>query len=117
MLVDVVPMRHNGVKLPKDVVISTAALRGVLIIQVKGWRSPQTPNLPREKVAFAYLKDEAESGPLTPHVLPQLRQAVVTRIDGDSMIIAGLESRSIYPFTDEVSQAWWCRLVKEPSPP
>ena len=113
MLVDVVCMRHLGTKLPADVVRDMAPLRGSLVIVTEPWREMWQPNSPHVPTSFARLTGaEIHDIKRDSRLLPELRDARVTKMVDDSFLIVGIErhGRELHSTTDML-QAWWCRLA------
>ena len=105
MLVDVVAMRHDGVKLSEAQVRSAARVRGQLAIRTEPWQEPARPDLPKVLTAFASLKCKGRS------VLPELRRARVTHLRDDSFVVVGLQREGRAKRARDVAQAWSCWLV------
>ena len=107
MMVDVVCLRHNGDKLPPDVIAATTPVRGDLTLEnlrgTNGWG---------EKTNLIIARLAAPAG-----VLPvnELLHAVIGKMTGDSFLIAGREIHHAKPqpgASYECGQTWWCRLVR-----
>lgn len=116
MLVDVVRLRHEGKKLPKEAVLAAAPLRGYL--RIYSWRLATSEATTLVWSASISSYDEI---PYTP-ALPCLESARVTRIQGNDMIIVGKERPGYLDAGPTYPQAWWCRLVRDgatdsPPPP
>jgi hypothetical protein len=107
VLVDVVPLRHAGRKLPRDVVLSAVPTRGDLIIEIstQGYRGGEVPahqNVALFSEEYGHRRD----------LLPGLTDALV-KIKGSDMVIRGTEhvrQRQGEPVV-AYPQAWWCRIV------
>lgn len=107
MLVDVVELRHRGVKRPRAQVLADKPVRAVLTLQAgrPGWHAGQ-----RNAPLLAGLLVPGETNwarePLDP--------ARVTAIKGTSLLIVGMQEIPIYGGRQvEVHrQAWWCRIVQ-----
>ena len=107
MLVDVVPLRHAGRKLPRDVVLAAVRTRGELIIEIstKGYRGGEVS--PHQNAAVI-----SEENGHRRELLPGLTEALV-KLKGSDMVIRGTEhvrQRQGEPVV-AYPQAWWCRIV------
>lgn len=105
MLVDVVQLRREGVKLPRDAVRASEPMRGELEINNHGG------------VCRAILKSpEVETGGFgTP--VPTLSDCRVRSMYGNDFVIVGFETIGPFHATRKVPQAWWARVVERQTPP
>ena len=106
MLVDVVPLRRYGNKLPGDVIAQASATRGELSIENHRARDGVGA-----QANFIVAKLAVAGGALP---VPQLLYAVVTKMKGDSFLVAGLEVHIPKPqpgASYQCDQTWWCRVV------
>lgn len=99
-MVDIVELRAGGRKLPKAQVERADPKRGHLAI-----RSHQNKDASRIAdglvTAAVFVVGLRTMG---------LDQARVTKMDGDSFVIVGLEAgEAMY---QQQAQAWWCRVVR-----
>jgi hypothetical protein len=99
MLVDVVRLRRSGAKIPDVETKVASGVRGHLFFE-----SPM-------RLGRAALHREPYGK--GPELLPPLANAVLTKIDGDSMLIVGTETHSLNAIDGKYPQSWWCRLVKD----
>ena len=107
MQVDVVCLRHNGDKLPPDVIAATTPVRGDLTMENHRRHIDRV-----EGRNFIIATIGAPAGALP---VNQLLYAVVTKMTGDSFLIAGLEVHTANPqpgASFQCDQTWWCRLVR-----
>lgn len=105
MLVDVVRLRHEGKKLPKEAVLAAKPLRGYL--RLYSWRLGTESAW---KLVWSANVSSTDDAPHTP-ALPSLDSARVTRIEGQDIIIVGEERPGYLGTGPAYPQAWWCRLV------
>lgn len=105
MLVDVVRLRFEGKKLPREAVLATAPIRGYL--RIYSWRLGTSEAW---KLVWTASVSATDDEPHTP-TLPSLNYARVTRIEGDSIVIVGQESTGYLGAEPIYPQAWWCRVV------
>ena len=88
MLVDVVPMRRKGTKLPMSEVKGIKPVRGVLTLDVQyGHAFFQGMRTVPEQIIIAKLTNEK----LTAHLLPELDHVRVPKLRGDSFVVFGFE--------------------------
>lgn len=108
MLVDVVCLRREGVKLPRDAVLAAVPVRGRLTIA--SWRQGYGGG-PVTIMHDAHLS--TGNDPMQGQLLPSLHQARVTRIQGNALVVVGEERLGRFGTPPGYPQAWWCRLVTE----
>lgn len=108
MLVDVIRLRADGVKLSPEVVKATPPIRGDLRINstiqsgsVGGWEPG--------RVYHAVLK--ADVSAMGHSMIPDLRDAFVKKIEGDSLLVVGYELIGGYSKAHARVQAWWCKVI------
>ena len=111
MLVDLVELRAQGMKLPREVVLAATPLRGELSLSEgrPGWyRGQKNPPL----LAGLVVPGRTE------WAIAPLDSAWVKAIRNGDMVIHGIQQhsssgrdRDIRPFP----QAWWCRIVGAPT--
>ncbi len=105
MLVEVIRLRHLGAKLPKDQL--GQPVRGSLELEPQPGAPLANGTAGSHLVVFASLRDAAGSD-----LLPPLRDVIVTRVRGDSLVLLGLEVRAGPMRSSSATlQAWACRLV------
>ena len=108
MMVDVVCLRHQGTKLPDDVIAQTTPVRGDLtMVNHRRWSG--TGGRYNFVIATLTLVDGAL--PVT-----ELRHATVTQMRADSFLVAGLEVHIPQPqpgVSFQCDQTWWCRVVDQ----
>lgn len=109
VLVDVVRMRRQGVKLPREEVRTALPVRGEL--QISACR----PGYFAGQANPPLLAGLVEPGTCS-WALPPLDGAQVTRIYGPHLIIVGIEERVVTAKrVEKYRQAWWCRIVPRAS--
>ena len=101
MLVDVVPMRDQGVKIAQDDLRLTTPVRGhvtlrLVVVRRTGFGVDEKIERTVRASVLGY-PDEHDDD-----LLPPLREARIERMESDSFVVTGLEAG--HP------QAWWCRL-------
>jgi hypothetical protein len=105
MLVDVVELRRGGEKRPREDVLVAQPVRGELMLHnirpgTNHWRGRERP---------------LQAGLMRPGsydwVIPPLDYARVTRIRGDSLVIAGFQETGLRKATQIHRQTWWVRPV------
>lgn len=111
MLVDVVLMRHDGVKLSAESMQQAAPIRGHLALRAVPWRSQFRPDLPLAPIVFASL--HADTDLLEPTLLPSLREARIERLEGNAFVVVGIHSHGAYMREVDYPQAWACRVVAQ----
>jgi hypothetical protein len=104
MLVDVVPLRIQGLVRPRHEVLTAAPVRGHLAIV------RTAPGYPRR--AFLTNSAEQTTASNAASVLHPLSDVIVTRMAGDSFIVAGIERLEHFSSETSFHQSWWCRLVQ-----
>lgn len=104
MLVDVVQLRHLGVKRARNDVRATPPIRGILSLNCRrpGWH-PGQRNPPL--LAGLILPGAIE------WCIPPLDCARVTTIRDGALVVAGLEEIANGRNHVQYPQAWWCRIV------
>jgi len=104
MLVDVVPLRQRGIPRGREAVLAAQPHRGYLSV-VRLLKES------RRQAFFTHWPEQRTASDAASVLLP-LNGVVLTRIDGDSFVIAGYERvTEHFSQTREFHQAWWCRLV------
>lgn len=103
MLVDVVLLRHEGLKLPREELLGTAPLRAELSVTV--W-----PGLIQAALGFPWSHEPAHGS--TRLTLDDCR---LRRLQGDAFILVGWEWVGMHWQRQRAPQAWWCRLVQSPA--
>lgn len=110
MMVDVVRLRVGGVKLSPEAVKATPALRGDLRFtyytrtgNVGGWEPGTTG-----RAAIKY-----SPGANGASVVPDLYEAFVKKVQGQSMLVVGYELIDGFTKAHARVQAWWCTIVTE----
>ena len=94
MFCTVYPLKHNGVRLPKEEA-RAEGMHGWLYVGKAG------PNAPPEIHAWLMA---APGSPVGVHdLLPQLRHAQLVLVKGGGMLLKGHDSTCTYP----TSQNWW----------
>jgi hypothetical protein len=108
MLVDVVCLRRMGARLPRDEVRNAPPIRGVLSVA----SSHGVNASGRWRATHAQLHVSSVA------LLPHLVDAVVTKIEGNSFLIAGSEviCKPGPGASFQSRQTWWCRLVPGRAP-
>ena len=111
MLVDLVELRDRGVKLPREVVLAAAPLRGELSLSEgrPGWHSGQK--------TLSLLAGLVVPGKVEWAIAP-LDYAWVKIIRMDNMVIVGIQQHSGSGRDKDIQafpQAWWCRIVNAPA--
>lgn len=108
MLVDVVQLRHLGVKRTRDDVRAAPPIRGILSLNCRrpGWH-PGQRNAPL--LAGLLLQGTTE------WCIPPLDWARVTTIRDGALVVAGLEEIANGRNHVQYPQAWWCRIVGQAS--
>ena len=101
MLIDVVMLRRDGEKVPRQQVLSAKPLRAELSVR------------PMPGGTFAQLNFPWH-GALSPgsHV-PTLQEPKLSHLRGDSFVLVGLEWVGKHHERRQVPQAWWCQLPRE----
>lgn len=112
MLVDVVRLRSEGVRLAAEAVQAARPVRGHLRVwrwldEGKAWEEGHR--------AGGYLTAAVltpKPGMLGgPALIPDLSPAELRRIDGDGLLLVGLEHLGDGNQERLFQQAWWCRVV------
>lgn len=99
MLVDVIYLRRDGAKLPREDVLAAAPRRAVLRAHRLG--STLTAQL-------LPVTDEL----IAPGThIPALHDARLQRLSGHDLVLIGLEYVGMYHERRQVLQAWWCKLL------
>jgi hypothetical protein len=107
-MVDVIRLRADGVKLSPEAVKATPPIRGDLRMgstlqtgSVGGWEPG--------RVYHAELK----AGPNAKghSQIPDLRDAFVKKIEGDSLLVVGYELIGGFSKAHARVQTWWCKVV------
>ena len=109
MLVDVVPMRRDGAKMPQEELRLATPVRGHLSLKRVPWRRSYAPHLDMVPTVFAGLHPDPAGK--EPTLLPALREARIERVSGDSLIVTGIHTHGGYMREVDYPQAWWCRLA------
>lgn len=100
MLVDVVPMRSAGRRLPREQLRSHVPLRGELqIVMVRSFG---------QRSCLASL---VRPGSIIDQLLPRLEQVQITRLSGESFVLVGIEDGGYRKVARPFRQSWWCRAV------
>lgn len=97
MLVDVIPLRHQGRPVPREGVATSPRLRGLLVISAGGQASLHDPQT-------AY----------TRHLLPSLRETRLHTLRDSAFVLHGVEPFPTVQYrcpADGWPQAWWVRIV------
>ena len=97
MLVDVVPLRHQGRPVPREAVSTTPPLRGLLVVSAGGLADLHDPQT-------AY----------TRHLLPSLRETRLHTLRNSAFVLRGGEPFPTVQYrgpADGWPQAWWVRIV------
>ena len=106
MLVDVIPLRRNGVKRPTEELRAATPIRGYLTVDtvMQGPAQARLGQLPNE-LARLWRSD------LVHEPAPQvaLSGVRVTRVGGDALLVTGIEKTPEAP--EGRPQSWWCWLV------
>ena len=104
MLVDVVPLRRQGERLSNDEAKAAQPARGHLVQKTR-----HAINQFSETVRVVSATFEPLPGY---EPLRELDRVVVSTIQGDSMMVTGVEIwESAQTSTSQHRQTWWCRLV------
>lgn len=99
MLVDVIPLRCEGQKRPKDEILGARPLRAELRVQ-------QSPGGPIAQLLFPW------NGPASPGSnVPTLQDCRLQRMTGNDIVLLGAEWVGMHHQRRRVPQAWWCRIV------
>lgn len=99
MLVDVILLRCEGQKRPKDEVLGAKPLRAELRVQ-------QSPGGLIAHLLFPW------NGPAGPGSnVPTLQDCRLKRMTGDDIVLLGAEWVGMHHVRRRVPQAWWCRIV------
>lgn len=101
MLVDVVLLRREGLKIPREEVLAEVPLRADL--SVTEW-----PGLRQALLTFASAGEPMHGSPR--YILDDCR---LRRLEGNSFVLVGLEWVGMHWERKQAPQAWWCRLVNE----
>ena len=109
MLVDVVALRRDGAKLPRDVVLAATPIRGHLRIQTFRAGPHRAPDIPAETVQALLTEDPGATWPC----LLSLAQVRITSLQGLSFVVVGTEQVGHPTLGRRKPQAWWCRAVLE----
>ena len=110
MRVDVVRLRRLGETIPPDELRTAAGVTGHLFIA--RWR--REISVDGESVGLVYQASlHADDDTATPHLLPTLQQAFVSKIKRDGMLVAGIETHPLRGRETRYKQTWWCRLVPQ----
>ena len=108
MLIDLVLMRCEGVKRPRDAILAAVPMRGLLRISTFRAGVRAAPGIPAVQTSVAL--ERLDGLPGAP--LASMGEARVTRLTGDTIIIVGLESHGHPTLGRPLPQAWWCRMVR-----
>jgi hypothetical protein len=104
MLVDVVPLRRQGERISNEAAKAARPVRGRLVLTTR--RAIDQFGTP-VRVAGATFEPLPGNEPLHP-----LDRAIVSTIQGDTMMVTGIEVwTAAQSSTFECPQAWWCRLA------
>ena len=108
MLVDVIRLRREGIKLPRDAVLAAVPVRGRLTIapSKQGYSGG-----PAKTIYDAHLS--AGNDPNESQLLPSLHKARVTRIQGNALFVAGEERVGRFGTPPGYPQGWWCQMVRD----
>lgn len=107
MLVDVTLLRRNGIKLERHEL--DLPVRGDLVIKPRRGAPLADGTSGSHLVVEAALRDGAGKDALHP-----LRDVVVTRMAGDTMVLIGTEVHAgTMSSSMQVPQAWACTLVRQ----
>jgi hypothetical protein len=106
MLVDVIPLRRNGVKRPSEELRAATPIRGYLTVDtvVRGPAQARLGQLPTELARIWRSDLVNERAPLV-----ALSSVRVTRMGGDALLVTGIEKTPEAP--EGHPQSWWCWLV------
>jgi hypothetical protein len=112
MLVDVVLMREEGKKLSPTDVRTRAPIRGHLCITTFRGSSNYGAEAERTDATVTDVPIDPQR-PLTNLILCALEHVRITRLQGDSFVLAGRERIGV-PGSggQELPQAWWVRSAK-----
>ena len=105
MHVDVVLLRREGLKIPREEVLAEVPLRADL--SVTEW-----PGMRQALLTFASAGASMHGAPR--YILDDCR---LWRLQGNSFVLVGPEWVGMYWERTQTPQAWWCRLVSEPHEP
>jgi len=108
MLVDVVRMRVDGVKRPRDAILNDVPTRAELLMKTSDWRDPLELRV-SEPTTFAFLAVPGDP-PGGQSLLPMLVRAS-KRPDGENGFVVVGEEMHYGTGTPYRPQAWWCRVV------
>ena len=109
MLVDVICLRHKGVKRPAQELRTAAPIRGYLTVDTVS-QGPAQARLARLPNELARLwRSNVGQGPAP---LVALDGARVTRVGGDALLVVGVEKTPDAP--QGHPQTWWCWVVLAP---
>jgi hypothetical protein len=104
MLVDVVRLRIEGQKRSRETVLADTPIRGVFSL------SPARPGYYEGQRNAPLLAGLVAPGG-TSWLLPPLDGAVVRRVRGNDLIVAGVEEIAHGRNYVNYQQVWWCRVV------
>jgi len=109
MLVDVKRLRSAGLKIHKSVLETQNPVRGDLRYtgfmisgSVGGWE-------PGVRYDAVLKRDAQVVGGSS--LIPDLHNAWVRKIEGDNLMIVGVELVGGFTTADAVPQAWWCKVI------
>lgn len=101
MLVDVVELRRDGVRVPRDRITSVRPIRGHLWLT--NFR-PAADNSTTPLMAALLLNEKS--------LLPPLDWAEVRSIRDGQLLVVGFQDTGLNPRNPKpMRQSWWCRLV------
>lgn len=102
MLVDIIPLRHQGRSRPREDLTRAVPLRGFLVVTAGGMADLHDP-----QTAF------------TRHLLPSLRETRLHTLRESGFVLHGVEAFPAVIYrgpADGWPQAWWCRVVLPHTP-
>ncbi|TXI25581.1 MAG: hypothetical protein E6Q67_00915 [Roseateles sp.] len=99
MLVDVIPLRREGEKRPKDEILGDRPLRAELRVQ----------QAPGGLIAQLLFPSRGLASP--GDNVPTLQDCRLQRMTGDDIVLLGAEWIGMHHERRRVPQAWWCRIV------
>ena len=101
MLVDVIFLRREGAKLPREDILAASPRRALL--RAHRYGSALT-------VQLLPVTDEL----IAPGThIPALHEAKLQRLSGQDIVLIGLEFVGMYHERRQVPQAWWCKVLPD----
>jgi len=104
MLVDLVPLRSDGLKLSPTALRTLTPTRGDLTISTHHTGPTRAPGVAAAQVSAQFTPCD-DPGPLV------LMDARITRMHGDGFVVVGVENLGHPTLGPFKPQAWWCRLA------